>query len=447
MITLEPLVSLVKNFASMESLLATYGPESLQARRKNRLARFEAVGLPTTRDEEFKYLPLHELTESNFAPAYGATVYEGDLEAHPLRSLEGITLTFVNGEYAPELSNVSGLPNGARVMSLREALEQHEGLVLRHLGNVAHFDNRLGSTNDLRFVDLNDAFLSEGAFVFVSRGTVVETPIHLRFVNRADHGAFVAHPRLLIHVEENAQAKIVESHVGLDANPYFINAVTEIVVEANAILEHTKFQDESPAAIHLANIFATQGTQSTWTSNNVSFGASKSRNDVNVYVGGEHVETALNGTYVGRNKQIHDSHTRIDHALPNCHSFEVYKGILDDQSVGVFNGKIFVYEDAQKTDAKQTNQALLLSPTATINTKPQLEIFADDVKCTHGATVGQIREDALFYLRARGVPELQARNLLVYAFIAEVLEKISVEEVRDALENTLFDKLSLAESA
>lgn len=442
MMTAERTYSLVENYASLRGLLGTYGPESLTEIRDASLRRFRLMGLPTTRDEEFKYLPLHGL-EGEFAPAYGATVDSSAASVLPLGDLDAVTLTFVNGQYAPELSNVSGLPEGALVRSMLEALEEAPDLVLHSLGKVATYEGKLGSTNDDRFVALNGAFLGEGAFVHLRKGVVVESPIHLRFLNLPAHGAFASHPRILIVLEEAAQAKVVESHSALaDHSLYFSNVVEEIRLGKNAILEHVKFQNESPVAIHLANQFSHQESGSTLTATSVLFGGAVSRADVNAFVDGEHCETWLNGAYFGTGEQLIDNHTRIDHAKPNCHSFEVYKGVLDDKSVGVFNGKIFVYEDAQKTDAKQTNQAILLSPTATINTKPQLEIFADDVKCTHGATVGQIGAEQLFYLRSRGIPEAQARKLLVYAFVAEAIEKITIDPVREALEKVLYEKLA-----
>jgi len=264
--------------------------------------------------------------------------------------------------------------------------------------------------------------------------------LHILHVSRADHGPFAAYPRTLIVLEEGSEAKVLESYVGLGGR-YFTNAVTEISLSRNSHFEHTRFQMESLEAIHIGTVACEQEEDSVLTSNNAMFGAKTARLDANFWVGGEHAETWLNGTYVGMGEQVVDNHTRIDHAVPNCNSFEVYKGILGGKATGVFNGKIFVYEDAQKTDAKQTNQAILLSPTAQVNTKPQLEIFADDVKCTHGATVGQLREDARFYLRSRGIPLAQADAILVYAFAAEVLEKISVPQVRDALEAALNKKL------
>jgi Fe-S cluster assembly protein SufD len=246
-------------------------------------------------------------------------------------------------------------------------------------------------------------------------------------------------------MEEGAQASIIESYIGLGGT-YFTNAVTEAVLGPASMLDHTKFQNEGPDSVHIATVASHQAGTSTLTSNNINFGGHIVRNDVNVWLDGEHTETWLNGASVGLGTQVIDNHTRIDHAKPNCHSFETYKSILGGHAAGVFNGKIYVYEDAQKTDAKQTNQAVLLSPTAVFNTKPQLEIFADDVKCTHGATIGQLRGEAMFYLQSRGIPKKQAEALLVYAFAAEVIEKIPVAAVRDALEKLLFEKLHSADS-
>lgn len=433
--------SLLSNFDLVRELLALNGPESLRAVREQALAKFAAVGIPTTRDEEFKYLPLNRLRETEYKPAYGATLSEGDLVGMPLIGLEGPVLTLVNGEFAPELSNVSGLPDGVHVMPLSGALADHEDRVMRTLTRVATHEGKLGTTNDERFTHLNTAYLGEGVFVFVGKGVMVEPTIHLRFITQADHGPIAVHSRVIIELEEGAAAKIVESYHGLGGES-FTNEVHEISLGANANLEYIKSQTEGASTIHIANHYVDQKDGSVFTSNQVTFGSAIARTDLNVFVAGEHTETSLDGIYLGQGEQILDNHTRIDHAKPNCHSFEVYKGILDDRAVGVFNGKIFVYEDAQKTDAKQTNQALLLSPNATINTKPQLEIFADDVKCTHGATIGQLRDDALFYLRSRGIPEMEARGLLVYAFAAEVLEKISIDVVREALEAELYRRLN-----
>ncbi len=432
--------SLIENFESLGGLLEASGPAFWIERRRTALERFQAVGIPTHKDEEWKYTSLNLLRENRFAPAYGATVDREHIAKSPAAAVDAATIAFVNGQEAPELAIPRNLPNGVFVGTLAEASQQIPEVVELWLGNVATYQGKLGSTNDPRFIDLNTAYLTEGAVVYVPKNTIVEDPIHVLFASQADHDVFAAFPRLLIILGENSQAKVLESYIGLTGT-YFNCSVTEVALAKSAILEHDKFQHETLDAVHIANIAVHQEGSSTYTSNNISFGAAVGRNDINVWVDGEHCETWLNGTYVATGDQISDNHTRIDHALPNCNSFEVYKGILGDRAQGVFNGKIFVYEDAQKTDAKQTNQAILLSPTASIDTKPQLEIFADDVKCTHGATVGQLKEDAKFYLRSRGIPEKEADAILVYAFAAEVIEKVAAQEVREALEKVLFEKL------
>ncbi len=433
--------SLVDNYDAIVKLLATYGPVELNAVREKAFREYSEFGLPTTKDEEFKYVSLRLLEEGKFEPAYGATVTRHEVEQLPLGKMDSATVSFVNGQYAPEISREQTLPGGAFAGSLEDGFTIYEDKILEHLGKVATLKGKLGTTNDERFVYLNTAYLGEGAFVYVPKGVVLEHPIHIQYLFKADHGPLVSHPRTLIVLEEGAQAKVVESYIGLDG-VVFTNAVTEVFMGIHSILEHDRFQQEGPDSVHIATTAVHQDASSTFTSSNVSFGARIARNDLNVWLNGEHTETWLNGAYVAFGEQVVDNHTRIDHAKPNCNSFEVYKGVLGGKATGIFNGKIFVYEDAQKTDAKQTNQAILLSPTATINTKPQLEIFADDVKCTHGATIGQLRDEALFYLRARGIPKDQAIGLLVYAFAAEVIEKITVTEAREALEKTLFARLS-----
>ena len=443
MLTEEKPHRLIANHEQLRDLLGTYGPASLQRLRDEALERYMRAGIPTAKDEEFKYTPLGDLREVEFQPAYGSNVFRSDLLNTAVGGIEAITLAFVNGEYAPEISTEGALPKGAIFCSMHDALEEHEELVLAHLGKVHTLDKKLGSTNDERFRWLNTAYLSEGAFLYLPKDAAISGLLHVLYVSRADHGPFAAYPRTLIVMEEGSEAKILESYVGLGGR-YFTNAVTEISLGKNAHLEHTRFQMDSLSATHVGTLACEQGADSVLTSNSAMFGGRVSRLDANFWVGGEHAETWLNGTYVGMGEQIVDNHTRIDHAVPNCNSFEVYKGILGGNATGVFNGKIFVYEDAQKTDAKQTNQAILLSPTAQVNTKPQLEIFADDVKCTHGATVGQLREDARFYLRSRGIPLAEANAILVYAFAAEVLEKITVAPVREALEQALNRRLDEA---
>lgn len=427
------------HFEALSTELEKIVPAQFES-RKIAFEAFRSVGLPTRKDEEYKYTPFREVAEHQFGIPYPSKVTLEELSVFPIATSVCCPLVFVNGIYAPELSEPMELPNGVYAGSLRDAAITHPGLFEKHFGKIAQLEGKLGSTNDERFARLNDAVWQDGAFLYIPKGVALESAIHVLFVSKADSGEFASQPRLLIIADENAQVKVVETYLGLRGT-YFTNAVTEVYVGKDAIVEHDRVQKESDEAFHVGLVAAHQEGNSTYTSTNVQFGAKIGRCDINLWLNGEHTESWLNGTYVGVGEQILDNHTRIDHAKPNCHSFEVYKGILADHSTGVFNGKIFVYEDAQKTDAKQTNQALLLSKDAQINTKPQLEIFADDVKCTHGATVGQLREDAMFYLRARGIAELDARNMLVYAFAAEVLEKITVDSVREILEQELFTKL------
>lgn len=432
---------LLRDYEDRVRVIAVNGPEWFAETRTKGFRAYSEFGVPTTRDEEFKYLPLNELSDWKLGHPYGATLTRESLEATVVGKIDAVTLVFVNGEFSPELSSSDTLPEGIFVGTLAEGAEGFEQVVKDNLAQIATYQGKLGSTNDPRFVELNNALLSEGAFVYIQKNKTLERPIHVVFVNKAEEKRFTVTPRLLVVLEENAEAKILESHIGLGGE-YLSIPVAEVRLAKSARLEHDRFQQETLGAYHISNTFVHQEGQSVYTSNNANFGGKSARNDINAYVNGEYAETWLNGANVATGDQVMDNHTRIDHALPNCQSFEIYKSILKDNGTGVFNGKIFVYEDAQKTDAKQTNQAILLSPTATMNTKPQLEIFADDVKCTHGATIGQLRDDAMFYLRARGVPKAQAEALLVYAFAAEVLEKITIEEAKDALEAVLFEKLA-----
>ena len=389
------------------------GPGWLLALRERALERFEAAGMPTRKDEEFKYTPLTDLAGISLRPL--AAGQAGDSRFATLG-----TARFV-------IAN--GLVAGG-------GSELDEGL----LGKIASLDGKLGSSNDGRFCDLNTALFSDCCVVRASRGSE-SAPIWIRHVALGEGGS--CYPRVLISVEDGAEATVIETFEGSDG-AYFTNSVTEIRLGERAAVRHERIQAEGSRGIHVATLAVHQEGQSNYTGNNWCFGGRVARTDVNVYLAGSHTETRLNGVYVGTGQQLIDNHTRVDHAEPDGRSFEVYKGILADKARGVFNGKIFVYQDAQRTDAKQTNQAVLLGPNAGVDSKPQLEIFADDVKCTHGATVGALSEEALFYLRSRGIREAEARGLLIRAFAAGAFEQISVDAVREAVEELLSAKLAQA---
>lgn len=419
------------HFEELADRLPGRGLEWLARRRAEARADFLRMGLPTTKHEEWRYTPLREFAETDFA-VRASTNDIPELDRHPIFGIEAFRLVFRNGRFEAD-ATLGTCPEGVRVERLADALAREDPVVRDHLGQYA-------KSHEHPFVALNTALFEDGVVIHVAKNAVVARPIHLVFASKAEDLPFATHPRVLIVVEPGAEATVLESHLGFGGT-YFSNPVVEVVVGANAKFEHTKVQDESLDAYHIATIDGLQFGDSVFTSNSVQYGAKLGRTDLNVFLNGQNVECWLNGVYVGTGAQLLDNHTRLDHAQPNGNSFEVYKGILDERSNGVFNGKIYVHQDAQKTDAKQTNQALLLSGNATIETKPQLEIYADDVKCTHGATVGQLDAEAMFYLRSRGIPEPTAKSLLTYAFASEVLERIGNESVREITERMLYAKL------
>ena len=343
----------------------------------------------------------------------------------------------VNGCFAPQLSSCGALPAGVEAGGLSEAIDRDPTLVERYLTRLAPYE-------DQPFTALNTAFLRDGAFLQIAANAVIEQPIHLLFVATAHQKATVHHPRVLIVAGENSQARIVESYAGLRDAPYFTNAVTEIVAGPNAVIDHYKLLRESLQAFHIASMHISLGRSSSFSSHSITLGGALVRNDVNALLNGEGIDCTLNGLYVVNGRRLIDNHTMVDHAKPHCSSHELYKGILDDNAQAVFNGKIVVQPDAQKTDAKQTNKALLLSEHAQINTTPQLEIFADDVRCTHGATVGQLDHEAMFYLRSRGLSQARARNVLIHAFASDILDRIKIAPIRAHLDRVLLEQLLFA---
>jgi Fe-S cluster assembly protein SufD len=410
-------------------------PDWLRSIRREAIERFGQLGFPSVRHEEWRFTNVTPIAERTFAPAS-----DGARGAAPVVSSLGwqapglSRVVFVNGRYDAELSSVGALPDRVEVGSLAGALARGEALVEQHLTKLAGFEAQ-------PFVALNTAFLADGAFVRIPANTVLDSPIELLFVSAPGSEPTVSHPRVLVVAGENCQATIVESYAGPAGERYFTNAVTEIVAGQNAVVDHYKVQRESLEAFHIANMHLLLDRSVTFSSHAITVGGSLVRNDILAVLNGEGVDCTLNGLYVVNGQRLVDNHTTIDHAQPHCGSHEVYKGILADRGRGVFNGKIIVRPDAQKTDAKQTNKALLLSEDAQINTKPQLEIFADDVKCTHGATVGQLDEDALFYLRCRGIGEADARKMLIRAFLGDILTRVKVEALRRQLDHDLLDQL------
>jgi len=382
-------------------------PGALASLRDDAFSCFDRLGFPTTRLEEWRFTNIARIAEKPFvAPTTRTDYTRADLDALHLPRLGGPELVFVNGTFAPALSTTDGLPAGVQA-----------------------------------FTALNTAFLCDGAVVEVASGVVVDTPIHLLFVTRSGAAPVLSQPRVLVVAGAHSQVRVVESYAGDGETPYLSNTVTEVSVGDAALIDHYTLVREADAAFRVGSLHVTLGRASNFSSHIITLGGAIVRNEARVVLAGEGGECALNGLYLANGRQLVDNQTTIDHAQPHCDSHELYKGILGGRSRAVFNGKIIVRLDAQKTNAKQSNKTLLLSEDAQITTKPQLEIFADDVKCTHGATVGQLDQDALFYLRSRGLARDQARQLLTHAFAADLLGHIKVEAIRTQLDAQLLERL------
>jgi Fe-S cluster assembly protein SufD len=393
------------SFAAFQERLAEDARSPLQRLRRTAFERFAALGFPTLKDEEWRFTNLAPLLKVPFEP--------GDNGQRP--------------HFGPQ--NTS-LPDGVVVSSLAEALIRYPELVEPHLARYADYAEH-------PFTALNTAFLLDGAFVYVPGGKVVEEPIELAFTTEAAGTLPVWHRRCLIVAGPHSQARIVERYDASDGVS-FTNAVTEVVAAEDSVLDYYRVQNESRQAFHIATVQVHQERGSTFTSHVVARGGRIARTDLNVVLDGEACTCTLNGLSLATGEQLIDNHTRIDHAQPRCTSHELYKAILDGRAHGVFNGKIYVHLDAQKTDARQTNQTLLLSDEAVMDTKPQLEIFADDVKCTHGASIGQLDEEQLFYLRTRGIDRTAARRLLTYGFANDIIGRVQIESLRAQLEASVM---------
>ena len=406
-------------------------PQWARSLRLSAIARFEELGYPNTKNEDWHFTSVAPIAERAFAPLTSGTGRVSAAQVAPFSfgSTDWHTLVFVNGRFDAALSRTDGLPDGVQVLPLARAYDELPLLLEQHIGRIASMDAHT-------FTALNTAFINDGAVVHVQPDVEVVRPIHLLFVSDASAVNGVAQPRNLIVLDRFAKATVIETYatVARGAGAYFTNAVTEATIGEGATLTHLKLQRESALAYHVGTFDVRQARDSHLVSFSFAIGAQLSRTNIYTELRGEGCGATLNGLYLGDAEQHIDHQTRIEHVAPNCYSRELYKGILAGASHGVFNGKVYVHPAAQKTDGKQTNNTLLLSEKAQIDTKPQLEIFADDVKCTHGATVGRLDENSLFYMKSRGINARMARELLTYAFAADVLETIELAEVREGLE-------------
>ena len=413
----------------------TGAPRWLQDQRDRAASRFVALGFPTVRDEDWRFTNVAPIAATEFHPAGDVAVAKPELDVLPFGTAQ-FRITILNGRFSAEHSRLQNLPTGVRAGSLAAAMTGHSDVVPRYYGQLADFHGH-------SFVALNTALAADGAYLYIPDGAVIEAPIEILFLAVGDSASpAMTQARTLIVAGERSQARIVETYAALRSGTYFTNAVTEVVAGDGAVIDHYKVQQEGLDAFHVATMQLNAQRSANVSSHSFSLGGRLVRNDVNAVLDGEGAEVTLNGLYLADGDRLIDNHTSIDHAKAHCPSHEIYKGILGGKARAIFNGKIIVRQDAQKTDAKQTNRALLLSDNASINTKPQLEIFADDVKCTHGAAIGQLDEEAIFYLRTRGLTYFEARDLLIHAFAGEVIDRVKIEDLRRGLERELYTQLA-----
>ena len=423
----------VSNYARLQNTLKE---NWFSEQRESALSLFKQTGFPTTRQENWKYTDVRSIAKKPFSviSETKTTITKDEIDAIRFDKLDCIELVFINGVFSNEHSNTDQLPDGVIISDVARAIENHYELLSRHITHYA--DNNVSP-----FTALNTAFVQHGTFVYIPENAIIEKPINLLYLSKEQNEPFASHPRNLVVMEQNTEATLIESYIGLDEADYFTNTVTEVSLADGARLQHYKVQQESLNSYHIGNLNVVQQKNSHMESHSISLGGSLVRNDINSQLAAEGAEIILNGLYMTNGKQHVDNHTRVDHLKPNTLSTENYRGVLNGQSRAVFNGKVIVHKDAQKIEAHQNNANLLLSDDAEIDTKPELEIYADDVKCSHGATVGQLDKDMLFYLRSRAIDEETAKSLLTFAFAEEVINRIKFEPIRNRLEYLVVGQL------
>lgn len=432
---MKKLTELVTPFSSVAKEKKVPGQDLswLKSMRLKALVQFERHGLPAKKEEDWKYTSLWALGQQTFTHEAKKSLVTAEQCERLALLKDAHRVVIVDGMFSAELSKLDNLPAGLVICPLSAGLE----LVQAHLGHQIDIEK-------VGFNALNTLLMQEGVVINVASNTQVVKPIELLVINTGTTEALASHLRNVIVLADMSQATVVEHYVGLNETVSLTNVVSEVVLADNALLNHYKLQRESKNAFHIATLAAKQSTSSHWNTNNISLGAKLARNDVHSQLLGEQSHVTMDGLYLATGEQHIDNHTRIDHAVPNTTSDELYKGVLDGNSHGVFNGKVIVHKDAQKTDSNQSNHNMLLSRGSEIDTKPEMEIYADDVKASHGSTVGQLNDDHVFFLRARGLDEVSARSLLTHAFAVEVLDRIAAEDIRTALSELVEQHLPRA---
>lgn len=433
--TQQQLGNYLESFSSFEKAAVGHELPWLRNLRQGAFARFCEVGFPTTAVEDWRFTNISAVAKTPFELATTSHIPVSLRQVEPYRVAgAACQLVFVNGRFSAQLSHIETLPKGLTVGSLARRIAENPRETEAHLGRYLDIQRE-------SFSALNTAFLEDGAYVHVARGVVIEEPIFLLFVSTGADAPRVTHPRNLIVAEEATQLTVVEEYVSIDAGLAFSNAATELFAADDSVVSHFLLEREDQQAFNVSTLRIQQGRNASVASHSVLLGGSIVRNNVHPVLAGEGSECLINGLFIGNGSQHLDNYMLVEHAKPHCGSRQFYNGILDDRAHGVFHGRIIVHKDAQKTDAKQTNRNLLLSDNAQVDTKPQLEIYADDVKCTHGATIGQIDETALFYLRSRGIDEISARKLLLLAFADECLDRMKHGPARRHVEALIHERL------
>jgi Fe-S cluster assembly protein SufD len=410
---------------------------SLHDIRTGAIKNFENKGFPTKKEEAWKYTSLNSVLKNDFSvfPKQENALSHADVKKYFLHQIDTYKLVFIDGVFSSFLSSTTHDGLDVCLMSSALTKPKYKEVIDAYFNKIANVDDSLTS--------LNTAFAIEGAFINIPKSKVSDKPIEIMYLSTGTEAALMVQPRNLIIVGENAQVQIIERHQSLNSNPVLTNSVTEIFAQERSFVDYYKIQNDVQTANLVDNTYIAQKGNSHASVHTFSFGGNITRNNLNFYHQGEHIESTLKGITLIGDKQLVDHYTLVQHATPNCESHQNYKGIFDGNSTGVFNGKIYVEKEAQKTDAFQQNNNILISEKATINAKPQLEIFADDVKCSHGCTIGQLDDSAMFYMQSRGIPKKEAKALLMYAFSNEVIESIRIPELKERITKLIASKLGV----
>ena len=432
-------IKLLEDFRNIESSLNGESKSDFHRIRQDAIATFEELGFPVKKLEEWKYTNINPILKQEFKtiiPSTDAKISKEDIKEFMFEEKNTNILVFVNGQFSHNLSHIDTKNDKVYIGSFLEGRVKFGNIIDEHFSKYANYKSQ-------SLTALNTAFAKDGAFIYAAKGTEVNEPVHILYISDSREESYLCQPRNLFVAEEGANIKIAEEYYSLGEKHSFTNVVTEIYCGANSNLERYKIQNEGDNAYNINTTKVMQEKDSRFSDTTVSWGGAITRNNLCALFNGTNTECHFYGLYLLKGKQHVDNHTLADHAMPNCYSNELYKGIIDGNATGVFNGKIMVREDAQKTNAYQSNGNILLSPDATIYSKPQLEIFADDVKCSHGATTGQLNEDEMFYLQARGIGKEEARVLLLNAFAGDVIDSVKIDSLREKLEKTLSEKLAM----